>query len=346
MRKLATIRVIKDIKPIEGADNIELILIDGWQCVSKKGEFAVGNLCVYFEIDSFLPIKPEFEFLRKSSYRKIGEEEGFRLRTIKLRNTLSQGLALSLDILPKSDPIAINLDGLDIAKNPNKFNIGDDITELLAVKLFEAPIPACLTGKVRNFPSFLHKTNQERIQNIWDKIEDCDEKFEITMKMDGTSCTYYLYEDKFGVCSRNLEIIETEGNTFWEIAKRYDIEGILRKSIKDWGNLALQGEVVGEGIQKNPHKIKGQDFYLFDIWNIDKQEYLEPCKRGDFYWPHSSVIKHVPIIDDGTWLKFDSLDDLLEWASHEAFGEGLVFKSLESDLSFKVISNNYLLNEK
>src|SRR5438876_1094061 len=94
-RKLASIRKISEVLPIEGADNIELVKVDGWQCVTKKGEFKPGDLCIYFEIDSFLPIRSEFEFLRKSSYKKMGDKEGFRLKTIKLRGHLSQGLVLN-----------------------------------------------------------------------------------------------------------------------------------------------------------------------------------------------------------------------------------------------------------
>jgi len=106
-RKLATIRKVNEIKPIEGADMIELAIVDGWQCVVKKGEFKPGDPGVYFEIDSYLPIEERYEFLRKSSYKKIPDQlqgqraEGFRLKTVKLRGQISQGLMLPPGYFPR-----------------------------------------------------------------------------------------------------------------------------------------------------------------------------------------------------------------------------------------------------
>src|ERR1022692_2598024 len=101
MRKLATIRQISNLLPIPGADRIEVATIDGWKVVVNKGTHVIGELVVYFEIDSFLPIRDEFEFLRKSSYKKMADEvEGFRLRTISLRKQISQGLVMPISILP------------------------------------------------------------------------------------------------------------------------------------------------------------------------------------------------------------------------------------------------------
>lgn len=218
VRKLATIRRISAIEPIPGADNIESVTVDGWSCIAKKGEFQVDDLCVYFEIDSFLPIRPEFEFLRKSSYRKMGDKEGFRLRTIRLRGTLSQGLVLPLH------------DCFNLSRDDESFpEVGNDYTEFLGVTLFEKPIPAQLEGKVKGyFPGFIRKTDQERIQNLWGKVQYTDETFEVTVKLDGTSCTYFYKDGEFGVCSRNLQILETEGNTLWEIAKRHVIDHAVR----------------------------------------------------------------------------------------------------------------------
>jgi RNA ligase (TIGR02306 family) len=342
-RKLATIRKISAVEAIEGADNIEKVLIDGWQCVCKKGEFKPGDLCVYFEIDSFLPIRPEFEFLRKSSYRKMGDKEGFRLRTIKLRKTLSQGLAMPLR-------------GLILDADFNYLYLKEeiDVTDHLGVALFEPPIHPSLQGKVTNWPSFLRKTNQKRVQNIWHKIKDLNETFEVTEKMDGMSCTYYLNDGKFGVCSREWEIVDTPGNTLWEIARRYDIEQSLRSLDKTERaengrpcNFALQGEIVGEGIQKNPHNIKGQDFYLFDIWNIDEQLYLPPgerCLIGSFL----CGLKLVPEITYSKSLRgfAGDINNILSFSDGDYLREGVVFKSRSSSLTFKVISNNYLLAQK
>jgi RNA ligase (TIGR02306 family) len=338
-RKLASIRVVKDVQPIEGADNIVKVLIDGWQCVAQKGQFAPGELCVYFEIDSFLPIRPEFEFLRKSCYRKMREQEGFRLRTIKLRGTLSQGLVLPLEAL-----------GFGYNSDPQRIGPcieGQDVTLVLGVTKWEPPIPAQLVGLVKgNFPSFIRKTDQERVQNIWDDIKHVPDTFEVTVKLDGTSCTYYLYNGEFGVCSRNMDLKESEGNTYWKVARQNKIEELLRAYGK---NIALQGEIIGEGIQGNPEGIKGQDFYLFDIWDIDAQAYLRPPTRSELYKHNFSSLNHVTVVYFNFNLNDYTLDELLGCANGPSLNskiEGIVFKSNDSNLTFKVISNEYLLGEK
>ena len=150
-RKLATIRTISELRPIEGADKIELAIVDGWQVVvAKDVEHMVGDKVVYCEIDSFLPIRDEFEFLRKSSYKKMGDQEGFRLKTIKLRGQVSQGLILPISVVPITQfATALNL--------PE----GMDVTEMLGIVKYEPPIPAELAGKVKGgFPSFLSKTDR------------------------------------------------------------------------------------------------------------------------------------------------------------------------------------------
>jgi hypothetical protein len=152
-RNLATIRRIKEINPIEGADAIELAVVDGWQVVvAKNVGHQVGDLVVYCEIDSFLPIESEFEFLRKSSYKKMGDQEGFRLKTIKLRGQISQGLILPYSVIP----IAQFATAADLPE-------GMDVSEMLGIVKYEPPIPAHLAGKVKgSFPSFLRKTDEER----------------------------------------------------------------------------------------------------------------------------------------------------------------------------------------
>jgi len=330
-RRLASIRQIGSITPIEGADNIEKITINGWHCVAKKGEFKVEQLCVYFEIDSFLPIRPEFEFLRKTSFRKMGDQEGFRLKTIRLRGVLSQGLALPLSILEN-----------------HSVQLGDDVTDMLGVIKFEPPIPAELQGIAKGlFPGFICKTDQERVQNIWNEIKDNLESFEVTLKLDGTSCTYYLHNGNFGVCTRNLELQSSETNTQWKLAQQYKIEDLLRS----YGhNIALQGEIIGEGIQKNPEKIKGQDFYLFDIWDINQRRYYSPQARRALYEKFFSALKHIPILDANRYLtEYQSIEAILATTDGPSMKgkvrEGIVFRSNESGLTFKVISNLYLLAE-
>ena len=178
-RKLASVRRITDIQPIPNADAIEVVVVGGWKVVTKKGEFNVGDLCVYCEIDSFLPILPQYEFLRKSSYKKLSTgEEGFRLRTIKLRGQVSQGLVLPLSVLPG---------GRELFE-------GMDVTEVLSITKYEPPIPASLAGKVKGlFPSFLHKTDEERLQNLDSEYPfDSNKKYYVTEKLDGSSATFYF----------------------------------------------------------------------------------------------------------------------------------------------------------
>lgn len=331
-RKLASIRIIKEVSPIGGADNIEKITIDGWTCVAKKGEFTPGQSCVYFEIDSFLPISPEFEFLRKTSYKKMGDQEGFRLKTIRLRGVLSQGLALPLSIF----------------KDLQQHQPGDDVTAALGVLKYEPPIPAELNGIMKGlFPAFICKTDQERVQNLWDEIKNNNDSFEVSIKLDGTSCTYYFHNGEFGVCSRNLELEESETNTLWKIAKEYHIEELLRFFGK---NVAIQGEIIGEGIQKNPEKLKGQDFYLFDIWCINERRYYSPNDRREIHKQYFNSLKHVPVLETDCYLhSFKCIEDILAAADgpsiNSSIREGIVFRSNESGLTFKVISNQYLLAE-
>lgn len=330
-RKLASIRRIENVLPIEGADMIEVSVVGGWKVVTRKGEYKPGDLAIYCEVDSFLPIKDEFEFLRKSSYKKMGEQEGFRLKTIRLRGQLSQGL-----LLPVSQEV------LSLYKE------GDDVTDLLGIVKYEPPIPAELAGKVKGmFPSFLRKTDEERIQNLTENYNKWKEKeFYVTEKLDGSSATYYLKGGEFGVCSRNLELLETEGNTFWKVARELDLENKLRETGR---NISIQGELVGEGIQGNPYKIKGQTLYFFNAFDTDIQQYYSQKEMEDFI--QSLNLKTVPILDRSYKLP-ETVEELLQYADSKSelnkdFGrEGVVVRSLDRSISFKVISNNFLLKEK
>ena len=228
-RKLATIRIIDDIRPIEGADMIELVTVGGWNVVvAKEVGHKVGDHVVYCEIDSFLPIREEFEFLRKSSYKKMGDQEGFRLKTIRLRGQVSQGLILPMSVFGDFGWTAYE---------------GLDVTEKLGIVKYEPPIPAELSGKVKgSFPSFIPKTDEERIQNLTKEYQEWKYQskhlFYVTEKLDGSSATYYFKDGEFGVCSRNLELLETEGNSFWKVARELDLENKMKSLGK---NVSFQG---------------------------------------------------------------------------------------------------------
>lgn len=229
-RKLASIVIIEDLQPIESADFIEVAAVKGWKLVVKKNEFVIGDLAVYCEIDSFLPIRKEFEFLRKTSYKKMRDVEGFRLKTIKLRGQISQGLLIPVSIL-----------------GDLRYEVGDDVTKQLGIMKYEPPIPASLVGIAKgSFPSFIPKTDEERIQNLSDQYERLkSHRYYITEKLDGSSVTYYLHNRQFGVCSRNLELVESVENSLWKVAIANGIEEKLRGFGK---NMAIQGELIGEGI--------------------------------------------------------------------------------------------------
>lgn len=341
-RKLVTIRQVKDIKPIEGADLIELCIVDGWQVVSKKGDFKSGNKCVYYEIDSYLPIEDRYEFLRKSSYKKYsdGSKEGFRLKTIRLRGQISQGLIIPLDKFPEltSD------------------EIGTDLTDLLNVLVYDPPLPASLSGMAKGlFPSFIKKTDQERIQNLPDYLEKSDfkdMKFEVTIKLDGSSVTIYQKDGEAGVCSRNLEFKDDDTSTYSEVAR---VLKIKEKLINHGKNIALQGELIGTGIQKNNEKITGQDIYIFDIFDIDNQRYLLPSERQKLV--AELGLKHVPVLYSNyeVFKEHDSIESILKMAEGTSMNpnsirEGLVFKSESlyrgNTVSFKAINNEYLLKNE
>ena len=329
MRKLVTIETIQEKKSIEGADRIEAVRVRGWWVVAKKDEFQVNDECIYFEVDSFLPVEEKYAFLLNGSKPKKmivdgKDKEGILLKTIKLRGQLSQGL-----VLPKGGVIG---------------NVGDDVSEQLGVIKYEMPIPHELSGKAKgSFPSFLPKTDEERIQNVSEILSG----FYISEKLDGTSTTYFKKDGVFGVCSRNLELSEGD-STQWRLAKQYD----LANKLPD--NFAIQCELIGEGVQGNPLKQKGQDVYCFNVYNIggfylNYQDFMGFCQGVG--------IKTVPILDDNFSLP-STVDELLLRAEGKSSlnvneeREGIVIRPKVEQtykgqrLSFKAISNKYLLNEK
>lgn len=362
-RKLASIRKISDLKSIEGADNIELAIVDGWQVVvAKNVEHKVGDFIVYCEIDSLLPIKEEFEFLRKSSYKKMGEVEGFRLKTIKLRGQISQGLILPISVLnSKFNPeMVVGTskqpwgDQLQVGPYDDALvvEVGKDVTELLGIIKYEPPIPAELSGKVKGmFPSFIHKTDEIRVQNIPDEYKtyiESNDNFYITEKLDGSSATFYINNGEFGVCSRNLELLETEENTFWKVARELDLENKMRAKNK---NFAIQGELIGEGIQGNPYKIKGHTVRFFTAFDIDAHKRFNYAEFAMFMARNQLEVAPLLSIRAGTDLP-KTIDELLKFAegksslNEKTEMEGIVIRTSDNVISFKAISNKFLLKDK
>jgi len=332
MRKLATIQKILELNPIEGADAIERATILGWSLVVKKGEFKVGDTCIYCEIDSLMPDIPEFEFLKP---------RGMRIRTVRLRGTISQGIAFPLSILPQ--------DGT--------YEEGTDVTELLGITKYEPPIPACLGGISKgNFPSFIPKTDEPRIQVVMRILEKyAGKEFYTTEKLDGSSATFYYKDGEFGVCSRNMNLVETETNTFWKMARMLDLENKMRSLSF---NVSFQGELVGEAIQGNKLNIKGHEVRFFNTFDIDNFKYKS---FNDFKSIISDLdLKTVPILSE-KFIMPNNIDDLIKLATMKstinpsAWAEGIIFRPLietidssiknlhDNRVSFKVINPEFLL---
>lgn len=344
-RKLATYKTIVDVRPIEGADQIEIVVVDSWKVVVQKGKHKIGEIVVYFEIDSWIPttIAP---FLSKGKFpSKFNEIEGEKLKTIKLRGQISQGLVMSVDDIKK------------VITNFNEPEVeGADLTEIIGITKWEIPSSSGAFLTRGNFPAFIKKTDQDRIQNLT-KYYDIilKQEWEVTEKYDGSSMTVYYNkhgeELEEGVCSRNLDLKKESDengtiNSYWEIAIREK----LQEKLQEVGlNIALQGELVGVKLNKNIYELTGRDFWLFDIYDIDKQTYYTPEERQNFAKEHG--IKHVPVLHNNFKLSM-TIDELLKFVegkselNKKTEREGLVFKNMKNDTSinsFKAISNKYLL---
>ena len=339
MRKLASIRKIADIRPIQDADAIEVAVVDGWKVVVKKGEYSVGDLAIYIEIDSWVPnaLAP---FLSKGQEpREYNGVTGERLRTVKLRGQVSQGLLLSMTEQMK-DTVVIYSPG-----NGTSIVIeeGTDLTEYLGIQKWEAPISPQLAGQVRGvFPTnLIPKTDQERIQNCFPEIEaKGDVTYEVTMKLDGTSCTIFRWEGELRVCSRNLELKvneENKDNTLVAMA--------LKIGDRIPEGFALQGELMGPGIQSNREGFKEHKFFVFDVFLIKEHAYAGPAYRRALCQEYG--FEHVPILYQVSAAP-ESVDAGLALADGPSIThkirEGLVWKCNEDpSFSFKTISNAFLL---
>ncbi len=276
-RKLASIQKIGLIEPIEGADSIVRAGVLGWQVVIRKDEFQTGDLCVYCEIDSLLPDKPEYEFLKP---------RGMRIRTLRLRGQVSQGICFPLSVLPEGF-------------TPEE---GLDVTDLLGVIKYEPPIPANLAGQIKgNFPSCIPKTDETRVQTLQPVLTAfADTPCYVTEKLDGSSVTYALIDGDFHVCSRNLNILDDGKNSLWRVAQALEIESKLRSLGQ---NAALQGEIIGEGIQGNKYKLRGQSVRFFNLMLIDAYRFLDYAEL--VHQLESLELTMVPVLEDNYQLQMD-----------------------------------------
>ena len=326
-RKLASIQCILKLEPIKNADRIEKATVLGWSLVVLKGDFKVGDLCVYCEIDSILPEWKEFEFLR---------ERKFRIKTVKMRGCISQGIAFPISILP------ININVVE----------GLDVTDILGITKYEIYIPLNMRGIIKgNFPDFIEKTDEIRIQTVPNVLTRHKNKsFYITEKLDGTSVSYYFNKEEFGVCSRERELKEDYSNLYWYIAKEYD----LKEKLSEFGkNICIQGEIIGSKVNRNKYKLNSRQFYIFSIFDIDNRQYHN-------YIDFISIVKElnldiVPLLESSFKLP-ETIEDIVKVSIGKSKinpninREGIVIRSLIEDydeelgrLSFKVINPIHLL---
>jgi hypothetical protein len=351
--KLASVQKIISLEPIEGADFLEKATVLGWQVVVKKGEYQVGDLAGYIQIDTKVEERPEYEFLR---------ERNFRVRTIKLRKVISQGLIVPL---PKG-----------------KFKEGDDLTEILGVSKYEKPdnnpvekapqmpksfwkkyiylfkhrilfklFPTLNKKSTTPFPSHLvSKTDEERIQNVPGTLSKYKGKqFFASYKLDGSSITI-IHEKKFGkskfrICSRNNEL-HTKTNDWYRVFEKTNFQQHIVDLVKyfDTNNIIVQGEAIGK-FNGNHHNLKEDEIRLFNIIVDGKR-----VKPYEFFEAVTELgIPHCPLHSkmnlDFTMeeiLKYAQIPDVL---NPKVPAEGLVFRCLEDGQSFKVINNNFLLKK-
>lgn len=337
-RHLATVETIAELAPIPDADAIERARVRGWDVVVKKGEFSVGDRCVYFEIDSMLDVADErFAFLAPRGVRTTEAGRAWHvLKTAKLRGQYSQGLVLPLASFPEVSGSAV----------------GDDVTAALGITKWEPPVPASIAGEVRGpRPGWIPMTDEERIQNVPDILSVAGD-WVCTEKVDGTSMTVYVdpvTEDR-GVCGRNWDLVESNG-TLWRLARELKLHELLTQT---WpgSRAVVQGEVFGEGIQGNPLQVKGQRFALFTV-RVDGRE----LPRAD--WPQWALEMSVPVrpmllFPTSVERALSDVDGLASAVTPGRPAEGVVWRAMSAAMvtlpngetvraSFKVVSNRYLL---
>lgn len=362
-RKLASVQKVKAIRPIEGADRIEVVQVLNWDCVAQKGLYDVGDLVIYFEIDSLLPDIPMLEWLKKSAWsQKLNK---YKISTHKFRNQISQGLIIPIrDLTEMYNQInGTSLSSID-------YDEGDDLTGLLKIEKYEPPVSNGPLGEIISHEWYVPKTDEERIQvcaeNVLPEYMKIDQnEWYASIKLDGTSCTAGLFEDTFLIGGRNQWY--KGPNMYTETVKKYgDIETKAREYLEATGvYVVFQGELCGPGIQSNKLGLKEKEWFIFNVFvsttgKMDSYEKLDligmlgMCERFG--------LKHVPLVNAEDKFDFkatnnidETVENLLKYvdnfkyrtyfedASPNQIAEGLVFRMNDMTNSFKVISNKFLL---
>ena len=397
-RELAYVVIIDEIKPIEGYDRVEYARVGGWWVIVQKDQFKVGDPAIYFEIDSRVPSDREcFAFLEKRNYKiktlrmckVISQGLLMHAEDFGWKNAIdADGHPLIYDANDNSrfwyadgeDRFLTKELGVtyaDDADNKRKANSVDKYKAMAARRpnIFRKKWARWLMkrewgrklmffffGKKRDkkdgWPSWVQKTDEERVQNMPWILEDKGEWI-VTEKIDGTSTTFTMKRGKFGknkmyVCSRNVcfDTVDKpcyyDTNVYWEMAKKYNIYDVLSKLLDRFPNaewVTIQGETYGEGIQKRNYSLKGHEFAIFNLITSDKGR----LGTNEMVYELGNIcdVPCVPILDTIT---FDGLtvEKLLEMADGNSVidglpREGFVLRSLDGARSFKAVSNNYLL---
>lgn len=378
MRKLASIQKIVSITEIidpktgEPANSIEAVQILGWTCVAKKGLHKVGELVIYFEIDSILPE----DFLKSQNlwdYEKnkglLGKSAGNVLKTKKLLKVLSQGLVApiagtSLYGFPVEEDMDVT-EKLGITKYEQyieeEFEPGAPRKKSFKSRMIKKFKPQIIflskyipwfrqfIGSGGAFPDFIQKTDQTRIQNLtknWNELRE--DTYEVTEKMEGTSSTYFYKDGDFGMCSRNLRKPNNSTDHFGFIEKKYEI---FKKLIEYKKNIALQGEICGPGIQGNYYNLNEFTWFIFDVYLIDERRKALPAERTVILFDLGLSLTQAPFYSLQN-LKGMTIQEVLDMTIRKSYlnnkvdSEGLVFKSILKNQSFKAINNDYLLKQK
>lgn len=375
-RKLASVQKIKAIKPIEGADKIEIVQVLNWDCVAKKGEYQVGDKVIYFEIDSLLPDIPMLEWLKGSSWsQKLNK---YKISTHKFRGQISQGLVIPIKDFPEFikqvaaslDPTLVTkIDKLEITE-PEGLEEGLDLTEVLNIEKYEPPVSNGPLGETISHEWYVPKTDEERIQvcaeNVLPEyIKREQNEWYASIKLDGTSCTAGLFEDAFLIGGRNQWY--KDENMYTTTVKKYgDLEAKLRDYLAETGKyVVFQGELCGPGIQSNRLGLKEKEWFIFNVFVSDTGKYDSYTKCdliGMLGMCETFGLKHVPLVDFEDKFDFKAEDNVdktvenllsyvdgikyrtyFEDASPSQIAEGLVFRLNDMTNSFKVISNKFLL---
>ena len=321
MEKLAVVAKVLQLAPIEGADRIERASVLGWHVVAKKGLYGPGELAVMVFPDSLVP-----KSLLDETY--VGDEK-VRLKTVKLKGQYSAGLLVPLHVL---DSLAA-----PAGAPAQEWVEGDEVSVHLGVEKWVAPAASNLSGKSKgSFPtSIISKTDELNFRSEPKALQEIREsrfngqEFIATLKCDGSSGTFIYKDGQFRVCSRNLELEETEGNVFWEVARKYKLEEALSYSGSE---LAIQGEVCGPGIQGNPMKLQELTFFAFQLKNIKTWQWLDWDYTSCFCNLHK--IPTVPVLHRFTANNFPSSEELQKMANEAKYdngrtnAEGLVIRSV------------------